>query len=411
MRILFLTENFPPETNAAATRVFERAVYWVEWGHEVTIITCAPNFPEGKLYNGYKNLWYQTEKISGITVVRVKTYISANQGIFRRSLDFFSFLVTGFWAGVFQDKHDVVAATSPQIFAAVAGRAIGVIRKTPFVLELGDMWPISIVAVGLMKKGLILRLLEKLELLLYHHSSYVIALTNAFKKNLVSRGVAESKIHVVRNGVDLNRYSQSPKNKILAKEWEVTDKFVVGYFGTHGMAHGLINVLDVAETLNDQSNILFLFVGAGAERNNLINVARDRGLKNVIFKPAQPKSAMPDIWSICDVALVHLKNSPAFSEVLPSKIFEAMAMGKPVLLVSPKGEASELVKELGFGCWVDASNSKQLAEAVQKLFVDEKLMERLSAASVAAAPKHSRERQAQEVLDVLQMASKVEDGP
>ena len=258
----------------------------------------------------------ETEEMSGITVVRVKTYISANQGYFRRSLDFFSFLVTGFWAGVFQTKHDVVAATSPQFFAAVAGKAIGIVRQTPFVLELGDMWPSSIVAVGLMKKGLILRLMEKLELQLYQHSSYVIALTNAFQNNLVSRGVAEGKIHVVRNGVDLNRYSQSPKNKILEKKWGTTNKFVVGYFGTHGMAHGLINVLDVAEALNEQSKILFLFVGAGAERNNLINSARDRGLNNVIFKPAQPKSAMPDIWSICDVALVHLKNSPAFSEAV-----------------------------------------------------------------------------------------------
>ncbi len=150
MRILFFTENFPPETNAAATRVFERAVYWVRWGHEVTIITCAPNFPHGRVFDGYRNAWYQVEEMSGIRVVRVKTFIAANQGVIRRSLDFLSFLLTGFAAGLFQPKPDVVASTSPQFFAAVAGWAVGLCRHRPCVLERGDLLPNSNSAVGAM---------------------------------------------------------------------------------------------------------------------------------------------------------------------------------------------------------------------------------------------------------------------
>ena len=169
MKILFITENFPPETNAAATRVFERAVYWVEWGHEVTVITSAPNFPEGKLYDGYQNRWYQTENMFGIKVIRVKTYISANRGIFRRSLDFLSFLVSSFLAGIFQQKHHVVTATSPQFFAAVSGKAIGAIKRTPFIMEIGDLWPVSIVGVGLLHRGIFFRLLQVFELFLYNH--------------------------------------------------------------------------------------------------------------------------------------------------------------------------------------------------------------------------------------------------
>ena len=266
MKILFLTENFPPETNAAATRVFERALYWVKAGHQVTVITCAPNFPQGALFEGYQNHWHQCEDMSGIQVVRVKTYISANRGVVRRSLDFLSFGLMGFIAGLFQPRPDIVAATSPQFFAAVAGWAIGACRRLPFIFELGDLWPASIAAVGAMKKGILLRLVEKFELFLYRRSVRVAALTHAFKKNLISRGINENKIDVVLNGVDLPRYAPQARDQLLAEEWHLRDKFVIGYVGTHGMAHGLSNVLDAAEKLKDNDHIRFLLAGAGAER-------------------------------------------------------------------------------------------------------------------------------------------------
>jgi hypothetical protein len=161
MKILFITENFPPEMNAAATRVYERACYWIKWGHEVTVITCAPNFPQGKVFDGYENKWYQKDEMNGINVIRVKTYMSANSGTLKRILDFISFMITGFFASIFQQKHDVVVATSPQFFAAVCGWMVGIVRRTPFVFELGDLWPASITAVGAMKDNFFLRLMER----------------------------------------------------------------------------------------------------------------------------------------------------------------------------------------------------------------------------------------------------------
>ena len=402
MRILFLTENFPPETNAAATRVFERAVYWVKAGHQVTVITCAPNFPHGRLFDGYRNAWHQTEEMSGIHVVRVKTYIAANQGVLRRSLDFLSFLFTGFFAALNQPKPDVIAATSPQFFAAVAGWAAGAVRRRPFVFELGDLWPTSISAVGAMKKGVLLSVMERFELFLYRHSAAVVALTRAFKDNLVSRGIPADKIQVVLNGVDLPRYSPRARNGELARDWGIDDKFVVGYLGTHGMAHGLINVLDAAERLLSNPDILFLFVGAGAERAMLVGEAEKRRLTNVKFLYSQPKEAMPDIWSLCNVALVHLKDSPAFADVLPSKIFEAMAMGLPVLLVSPAGEASELLEAHRAGPWVPADQPDKLADMVGSLAEDAELMTDYAVASLQAAPQHSREKQAREMMAVFE---------
>jgi len=401
MKILFLTENFPPETNAAATRVYERACYWAEWGHEVTILTCAPNFPEGRLYPGYENRWRQVEDMDRMRVIRIKTYLAANRGTIRRSLDFVSFMASAFIWGLFERKPDVIAATSPQFFAAVGGWALGAVRRVPFVFELGDLWPASIVAVGAMRASLGIRLMEKLELFLYRRSAAVVALTHAFRQNLVRRGIDASKIDVVINGVDSWRYGPTTRNAELAAETGLTDRFVIGYIGTHGMAHALANVLDTAEKLTDTPAIAFLLAGGGAEHDALVAEAKRRGLNNVVFLERQPKERMPVVWSLCDVALVHLKNSKVFRDVIPSKMFEAMAMGLPILMASPTGEASQILEHDGAGLHVPAEDPAALGDAVRRLYEDPALLGSLAAASLAAAPKHSREVQAHAMMAVL----------
>lgn len=401
MHILFFADNFPPERNAAATRVYERALYWIKWGHKVTVITCAPNFPEGKVFAGYKNKWYQVEDMDGIKIVRVKTFIHANTGNLLRILDFVSYMITAFGASFLQDKADVVVATSPQFFAAVGGYFSAVCKRKPFVFELSDLWPASIKAVGAMQDSFGLRMCEKLELFLYRHATKVIALTHAFKKDLVARNINADKIEVVINGVDLQRYTPQKKDNDLATQYGLNDKFVLGYIGTHGMAHGLINVLHTAELLKDNQAIRFMLVGPGAERQMLIDEAKKRNLSNVVFIPPQPKEKMPSIWSLCDIALVHLKNDPVFNTVIPSKIFEAMGMGLPIMLVSPQGEASEIIAQDEAGIWVPAGDPKVFAAKVMQLYNERDYLQKLADNSRAAAPKHSRERQAKEFLDVL----------
>ena len=166
MKILFFTENFPPETNAAATRVFERALYWVKDGNSVTIITSVPNFPFGKVYEGYTNK-YQTEVVSGIKVIRVKTYIAPNQGVVRRTLDFLSFMLAGYLAALKTDRPDIVISTSPQFFCAVAAWWFSKRHSLRYVFELGDLWPASITAVGAMRPNIMLKFIELLELTIY----------------------------------------------------------------------------------------------------------------------------------------------------------------------------------------------------------------------------------------------------
>ncbi len=404
MKLLFLSENFPPESNAAATRVYERACYWVKWGHQVTVITSAPNFPEGKLFAGYQNKWKQYEFVSGIKIVRVKTYIAANQGILHRTIDFLSFMVTGFCAALREERPDVIAATSPQFFTAIAGWAASAVRGIPFVFELGDLWPASISAVGAMRKSLALKLIEKLELFLYRRSTQIAALTNSYKVNLSNRGIDKNKISVVVNGVDLSRYKPRACDPDLSQKWGLENKFVVGYIGTHGMAHALSNVLNAAEIIQKNQTICFLLVGAGAERAGLVKEAKKRSLNNVIFMPRQPKELMPAIWSLCDVALVHLKNSQVFAGVIPSKIFEAEAMGLPILLAAPKGEASKIILKDKAGLHIAAEDPTALAESVSQLAVNRSALKNFAAAALKAAPSHSRETQAREFINVLKKA-------
>lgn len=403
MRILFLTENYPPERNAAAARIHERAIRWVRAGHEMTVITCAPNFPDGRVFDGYENRWRAEETLDGVRVVRVLTYVAANAGTVRRTLDFLSFCATGTLHALAERPPDVVVANSPQFFTAVAGCLVGRLRRRPFVFELADLWPASITAVGAMRDNAFLRLMERTELALYRDAAAVVALTRSFKDDLVRRDIPPGKIAVVPNGVELERYAPRAADPELVREHGLAGKFVVGYIGTLGMAHGLVNVLDAAERLRDQPDVRYLLVGPGATREHLLAERERRGLDNVLILPPQPKERMPDYWALCDVGLAHLRDGAVFAGVIPSKIFEAMGMGLPVLLAGPEGEASRILAGDGAGLHVPPEDPQALADATLRLRDDHELRARLARASRAAAPRHTRERQARDMLRVLEM--------
>lgn len=409
MRILFLTDNFPPEVNAPATRVSEHAIRWVRNGHRVTVITTAPNFPEGKIYPGYANRWRLVEEYGGIRVVRVKTYISANEGFLARTVDYLSFMVMGFFMGLFEARPDVVVATSPQFFCALGGWALAAVKRRPFVLELRDLWPSSILAVGAMRRGLTIRTLEKIEGFLYRHSDAIISVTESFQKELARRGIPPQKIHVVLNGVDLTRYRPRPRDSLLAQELKLEDAFIVGYIGTHGMAHALMSILEAAERLLDQPRIRFIFAGAGAERTRIERNVVERKLTNVRLIPRQPKERMPMLWSLCDIVIVPLRNHPVFATVIPSKIFEAMAMGIPVLASLPEGEATQLIRQTGAGICIPPEDPILLADKINRLSHDPNHLAAMQKAGQLAAIEYSRDALATKMEHIL--ARIVQDYP
>jgi glycosyltransferase involved in cell wall biosynthesis len=402
MHILFLTDNFPPEGNAPASRTYEHAREWVKLGHDVTVITCAPNFPEGVLFDGYKNKWYQHEVMEGIDVVRVKTYITANEGFVKRILDYISFGVMGGIAGLFQTRPDVIVSTSPQFFCACGAWVLSVVRWKPWVFELRDIWPASITAVGAMEKSTIIRVLERLEMFLYRRADRIVAVTNSFKTELIERGIDGDKIDVVINGVDLSKYSPvETKSPALADQYGLAGKFVVGYIGTHGMAHALDKVLDAAALLQDNDDVRFLFAGGGAERASLERLAAARGLSNVVMMPRQPKEAMPAVWSLCDISLISLRDTPLFTKVIPSKIFESMGMGLPMVIACPAGEATDIIAGTSSGVVVQPENPEALADCIAGLYSDRTRLAELASASSVSAKGYDRARQAALMLDAL----------
>jgi len=402
VRILFLSDNFPPEGNAPATRLYEHATRWVRAGHEVTVITCAPNFPEGKLFPGYRNSWRRVEVFDGIRVVRVKTYITANEGFLKRTLDYMSFMLMAFVMGLFERRPDVVVATSPQFFCAIGGWALSVAKWRPFVFELRDLWPASITAVGAMRRGIVIRALERIEMFLYRRADAIIAVTESFREELAARGVPRGKIHVVINGVDLDRYEPRPRDSDIEREFGLEGKFVAGYVGTHGMAHALPKVLEAAERLLHRADVVFFFAGAGAERAKVEQLVRDRNLHNVRLIPRQPKERMPALWSVCDLCIVPLRDTPVFATVIPSKIFESMGMGVPILMSLPEGEAVRIVRRTETGVCVRPEDPVAMAEAIAGLADAPAHLARLRAQAHAAAPQFSRETLAKAMIDVLE---------
>ncbi|EGR0922715.1 glycosyltransferase WbuB [Vibrio parahaemolyticus] len=402
MHILFLTDNFPPESNAPATRTYEHAVRWVKKGHEVTVITCAPNFPEGKVYKGYKNDFYTISDLDGIKVVRVKTYITSNEGFAKRVLDYISFMFSSFAAGLIQKSPDIIVATSPQFFTACSGWALSAIRRKKFVFELRDIWPASITAVGAMKNSWVIRCLEKIELFLYRRADSIICVTNSFKKELVERGIDKNKIEVVLNGVDLNTYTpRLSKDQKLLETYDLKDKFVLGYIGTHGMAHGLETIVAVAEELQHIDELRFVFAGSGASKQSIVEMVQEKRLENVVFIDRQPKEMMPLIWSLCDVSLVPLVNSKLFETVIPSKIFECMGMGIPTVMSVPLGEATAIIHDTNSGLIAKSEDISSIKKQILKLYEDPELYSSMQMNSIEAAKKFSRDSMADKMIKVF----------
>lgn len=402
MRILFLTDNFPPERNAPAARTYEHAIRWVRAGHEVVVITTAPNFPEGHLFEGYTNSWYSKEQVDGITVIRVKTFITANDGFFKRTIDYLSFMVTGTVAALFQKRPDVLISTSPQFFCAVAGWMVSRLRRLPWVFELRDLWPRAIVAVGAMQKGAAVSLLEKLELSMYRAADAVVAVTEGLRQDLVSRGIEPAKIALVRNGADLSLYKPRAKDPELLAEYGLQGKFVAGFLGTMGMAAGLDKVVDAAALLADRPDIAILLVGPGSQRGEIEAHIAERGLTNVRLVAAQPKEMMPRLWSLVDLSMSVIRDEPLFKYTVSSKNYEAMAMGLPILLSMPEGECSAIVRGGGAGEQVRPGDPQALADAIRRLADSPEDRARMGRAALEMAPRFTRDRSADLLLDVLQ---------
>ena len=372
MHILFLSHYFVPENNAPAARVHSLAREWTRHGHRVTVITSAPNVPAGVVYEGYRNRLRQQEWIDGIRTVRVWTYLAANRGRLRRGFNFFSYLVTAGVAGaLLRPRADVVIATSPQFFAGCAGVPVSRAHGAPFVLEIRDLWPASITAVGALKEGRVIHALEKLERALYDAADHIVAVGAGYRQHILERGVPDAKVEVVTNGVDTDLFVPRAPDEALRARLGLKGKYVLTYAGTVGMAHGLDVVLRAGHRLRERGrdDIVLLVVGDGARRAELEQAARDQGLRNVVFAGMVGRAQLPAYLASSDACLVSMRDEALFSTVLPSKIFEDAAMEKPII-AGLRGEGSAIIAAADCGIVVAPGDDAALAAAVERLADD-----------------------------------------
>ena len=366
MKILFLSHYFPPEINAPASRTFEHCREWVKAGHEVTVVTCAPNHPRGKVYDGYRNRLFQRERREGIEIIRLWTFLSANEGFVLRTLNYVSFMLACILVAPLLPKTDVVITTSPQFFNGLAGYFVSRAKRSPWVLEIRDLWPESILAVGAIRNKLLIKVLRWLEHFAYRKADRIVPVTDAFAAYMQDSGVPAEKIVVIKNGVELGLFQRDTSGEAMRARLGLEGKTVAAYFGTHGMAHHLETVLEAAQILAKDPRIVFVLVGDGAERSRLLELKNQQGLSNVLMLDQQPKEAMPELWATADISLVLLRKTDLFKTVIPSKIFEAMGMATPIIL-GVEGECRELVLEAGAGLTIEPESAVELAAAVRRL--------------------------------------------
>lgn len=378
MRILYVSQYFPPEMGAPAARVSELARAWAGLGHEVQVLTGFPNHPTGVIPPGYRGEWTRRERppeLGGVEVLRVPIHAAANRGLFRRALNYGSFaLSSGLVGPLLAKRPDVLVATSPQILTAVSGAWLATLLRVPFVFEVRDLWPKSIVAVGALPAGSpAVKALALVERALYARADRIVAVTESFVDEIAAMGVRREKIQVVTNGVDLDLFRPRDRAQARRALGLPAEGFLASYVGTHGMAHGLATLLDAAALLRKRggaaAQATVLLVGEGAEKAALAARAREHGLDRVLFWDQRPREEVAQVLAASDACLVLLRDDPLFRTVLPSKMFECMGAAR-AMVSTVDGEARALLERAGAGLFVPPGDAAALAEALARLAAD-----------------------------------------
>ncbi len=347
MKILILTQYFPPEVGAPQNRLFELAVRLQENETKVTIFTAMPNYPQMEVHEEYKGKFYHYEEMNGLKVHRAWIYVSKSKGIFKRLLNYFSFVKSSFWLGLFKlGKFDFILCESPPLFLGITAYLLKKIKGAKLIFNVSDLWPESAEKLGLVSYKFFLMSATKLEEFLYRNSDLISGQTQGIVRNISSR-FPNKKVYWLPNGVDLSFYDKAKVKSDWRKENNFNnDDFILFYAGIIGHAQGLEVILKAADFLKDQKNIKFVLLGSGPEKDNLLLLKDSLDLENVFFFEAVTKKEMPAIIAAIDVAVIPLKRLDLFKGAIPSKIFENLAMKKPILL-GVEGEAKELFIDNG----------------------------------------------------------------
>lgn len=372
MKILYISQYFPPEMGAPSARVSELSRHWVDAGHQVTVLTGFPNHPDGVLRPEYRKHFRRgvfRERIDGIDVIRTWLLPFPNRKAHERILNYSSFCLSACATGTFVSRPDIVIATSPQLLVGLSGLWISKVKNVPFILEIRDLWPESLAAVGVgSEHSLLHQTLARLADFLYAQADHLVVVTPAFRERLIEKWhVPAEKIYVIQNGVESDVFNSQPPAPELRSALNAEGRFVVSFIGTLGMAHGLETLIAAAEKLQSTApRVLFLLVGEGAERERIMALVKAKNLMNVQFIPQQPRDTIPAYIRASDVCLVLLKKSDVFETVIPTKMLEFMSCGRPVIL-GVNGQARRILESSRSGIYVPPENADALCDAILQL--------------------------------------------
>ena len=367
MRILMLTQYFPPESGAAQVRLKELAKGLQRNGHEVTVVTAFPNHPSGVIPPHYRGHWRMKDEVEGIPVWRTWIYPVQRGRFWKRLLNYFSFVFSSFWGLSKAGKQDILFFESPPLFLGITALVYGWFTHTRIIMNISDLWPESAVALGLVNSRWMIKAAEGLEKLLYRKAWKISTQTEGIRTSLVERGVPKEKVTFLPNGVNLELFAPRERDVEMAKKLGIKEEdFVLIYAGTMGYAQGLESVIRTAEILKAKTDLRFLFVGDGTEKPMLEALVKEKGLSNVSFVDFQPVQEMPRYFSLSSASIVPLKKHKLFEGARPSKMFPALGSAVPVIY-SGEGEAAELVLSSGGGVVVEPENSEALARAIVEL--------------------------------------------
>jgi colanic acid biosynthesis glycosyl transferase WcaI len=414
VKILYVSQYYPPEMGAPAARAAELSRHWARMGHDVTVLTGFPNHPTGVVPEQWRSrlrgLLYK-ENVDGVRVVRTWLWPLPNRKTHERIRSYASFFFSSAISGLDLEKPDVVIASSPQLLVPLSGWWLAWWKRVPFVFEVRDLWPESLAAVGAGGEGTVLhRTLGAITRFLYRRANHIVVVTPAFKDHLIRHWqVPEAKISIVENGVETDLFCADPAASEVRGQLHLENRFLICYIGTMGMAHGLETLITAAERLQTAlPAATFLLLGEGAEKQRIADLAAARGLANIRFLDQQPRERIPAYISAADVCLVMLKKNDLFKTVIPTKLLEYMACERPVI-VAVDGQARQMVEAAGAGVFVEPENSDALVHAILNLAADPQRRQRMGARGRKyIVSQLSREQTAQCYLTVLDKLTSAE---
>ncbi|MFV0501229.1 MAG: glycosyltransferase family 4 protein [Bacteroidales bacterium] len=381
MKLLILTQYFPPEVGAPQNRLYELALRLRSKGIDISVLTAMPNYPQMVVHKEYKGKCYCKEDMNGLKIHRSWIYVSNSKSIIPRLLNYFSFVFSSLRFGLFKlKKQDVLLVESPPLFLGITAYLLSRAKGAKMIFNVSDLWPESAEKLEIINNKTLLSLATKLEEFCYRKSDLITGQTQGIVRNIKSR-FPNKRVYWLKNGVDIKFYDVN-KTQQEANAWRKTngyseEDFILFYGGIIGHAQGLDIILNAAKILEDKPKIKFVMLGSGPEKERLLALKEEIKLNNLEFYDAVPKTKMQEIIMDMNATIVPLKKLDLFKGAIPSKIFENLALKKPILL-GLEGEAKELfIDEGNCGLAFEPENKEDLVKQILTLYNNPELSKQL----------------------------------